>query len=109
QNILAVEGYASVAGGPFNSLFLLDVYKRRYTAESIDPLLNDIARDRTRLGNAAGDVKGSRSVWTLDDRLMLIEQLLPLLFVDNEELNTLPRDLLKKLLPSGYPKWDAPQ
>ena len=109
QNVLAIEGYAAVAGGPFNALFLLDIYKKRYTGDSIDPLLVDSARYRTRLGNAAGEIKGSRSIWTLDDRMMLIEQLLPLLFKEDEELKTLPRDLLKKLLPSGYPKWEAPQ
>lgn len=109
QNVIAIEGYASVAGGPFNALFLLDIYKKRYTSEKVDPLLSDIGRDRTRLGNVAGEVKGARSVWTLDDRLMLIEQLLPLLYKDNEELKVLPRELLKKLLPTGYPKWDAPQ
>lgn len=109
QNVLTIEGYASVAGGPFNSLFLLDVYKKRYTSETVDPLLADINRDRSRLGNAAGEVKGSRAIWTLDDRIMLIEQLLPLLFSENEDLKQLPRDLLKKILPSGYPKWEASQ
>jgi hypothetical protein len=109
QNVLTIEGYASVAAGPFNALFLLDVYKKRYTNETIDPLLADINRDRSRLGNAAGEVKGSRAIWTLDDRMMLIEQLVPLLFSENEDLKQLPRDLLKKILPSGYPKWDAPQ
>ena len=109
QNVLAIEGYASVAGGPFNALFLLEIYKKRYTGDTVDPLLVDVNRDRTRLGNAAGEVKGSRAIWTLDDRMMLIEQLLPMLFLDNEELKILPRDLLKKILPSGYPKWEAPQ
>ncbi|HYG78017.1 MAG TPA: hypothetical protein VEK08_23630 [Planctomycetota bacterium] len=107
QNVLRLEGYASVAGGPFNALFLLEVYRERYGAEKVEPLLIDLSRDRTRLANTAGDLKSSKSVWTLEDRRQLIEALIPLLFSDNGDLQILPRDLLKKLLPSGAPKWEA--
>jgi len=107
QNMLRIEGYAAVAGGPFNALFLFDVYRTRYGGDNVDALLMDVSRDRTRLANTAGDLKSSKSAWTLEDRRQLIDALLPLLFKENEDLNRVPRDLLKKLLPSNAPKWEA--
>ena len=108
-NVLAIEEYASIAGGPFNTLFLLEVYKRRYSAEKMDLLLSDIGRDRARLSSTAADAGQANSYWTAQDRQMLCEQLLPLLFKNNDDLNLLARELLKKLLPPGYPKWSAAQ
>ena len=108
-NVLDIEGYASTAGGPFNALFLLDIYKKRYTSEKTSPLLLSVARDRTRLAATAADANRSRSSWTRDDKVMLDELALPLLFKDNDDLAVLAKDFLTRLLPSGHPKWDAPQ
>lgn len=108
-NVFDLEGYMSVAGGPFNALYLLDVYKQRYSSDKTEPLLMGLPRDRARLAATAADVGRSRSSWTTADRIGLAELTLPLLFKDNDDLQSLAKDLLKKLLPSGYPKWDAPQ
>jgi len=108
--VLTIEGYASTAGGPFNALFLIDVYKRRYTSEEEDPLLINIGRDKTRLAATASDATRSKSTWTADDRIMLAEQVFPWLFRDNDDLNGLAQELLKKILPANHPqKWDAPE
>jgi hypothetical protein len=109
RNILDIEQYASTAGGPFNCLFLLNVYRDRYTAEKQDVLLMDIARDRARLAATAADASRSRSSWQPADRVTVAELVLPWLFRGNEDQAALAKDLLKKLLPTGYPKWDAPE
>lgn len=108
-NLLTLEDYASTAGGPLNALFLLDVYKRRYEKDKSDALLNNIVRDSARLANTATDATKSSSSWLPSDRLMLSEQLLPLLFKDNEDYRKLAKDTLVRILPSGHPKWEAPQ
>ncbi len=108
-NVLAIEQYASTAGGPYNCLFLLETYKKRYSAEKVDPLLNDAARDAARLAASGADAGRSKSSWSNEDRVILAEQVFPLLFRDNDDLKTIATDLLKKILPAGYPKWDAPQ
>ncbi len=108
-NVLKVEEYASTAGGPYNSLFLLEIYKKRYTAEQVDPLLNNISRDSTRLGATGADAGRAKSSWTAEDRVLLAEQVFPLVFRDNEDLKSLATALLKKILPSGHPQWDASQ
>ena len=106
--VLAIEADASVAGGPFNSLFLFQAYKKRYSGET-DALFKDASRDQLLLAAAAGDAQKSKTEWTGADRAMLAEQAIPLLFKDSEELNGIARELLKKILPSGHPKFEAPQ
>ncbi|HEY3322974.1 MAG TPA: hypothetical protein VGP72_21140 [Planctomycetota bacterium] len=107
DNVLRVEGYMSVAGGPFNALQLLQIYQKRYGSEKTAPLLTDVTRDAARLAATAVDAKRAKGSWTRDDRIMLAEHLIPMLFVENEDLKKLPQDALKKLLPTGYPKFDA--
>ena len=109
RDVLQVEEYASLAGGPLNTLFLLQLYLKRYAAETVDPLLSDAARDRNRLSTAAADATRSRSAWTKADRVMLLELLFPLLFEENDDLKSLARETLKRLLPSTHPKWTASQ
>jgi len=106
-NVLDLEGFMSTAGGPFNTLFLLDLYRKRYTSDKTDPLLLGLARDRTRLAAAAADGGRSRSSWNADERLGVIELALPMLFKDDDAITTLAQSLLAKLLPTGHPKWDA--
>ena len=72
-------------------------------------MLNDISRDRSRLALTAADAARSSSSWTAADRIMLSELMFPLLSKENEEFKSLARELLKKILPAGYPKWDATQ
>lgn len=107
--VLDIENSASVAGGPLNALLLLSAYEQRYEADTTDALLWNISRDRDHLADAAADATKTRGSWTIEDRILLAEESFPLLFRDDENLRTLPRDLLKKILPQGYPKWDAPQ
>jgi len=107
RDVLDIENYASIAGGPFNALMLVEIYVERYSAEKVDPLVSDVARDRVRLAATAADAGKTRTSWSGADRAMLADQLLPLLFKPSEELQLLPRDMLKKILPTGYPKWDA--
>jgi hypothetical protein len=107
--LLDIENSASIAGGPLNALLLLDVYQLRYDTETSDALLWDIKRDKGRLGSAANDATKSKTGWSAEDRVLVAEQAFPLLFREDENLKELPRDLLKKILPSGYPKWDAPE
>jgi len=107
--VLDIENSASIAGGPLNALLLLGIYTQRYDTDVSDALLWNAARDRDRLGDAANDVGKSRGGWTNEDKILLAEESFPLLFRDDDNLRLLPRDLLKKILPSGYPKWDAPQ
>jgi hypothetical protein len=108
DNVLAIEGYASTAGGPFNALFLLDIYRKRYTSDQTQPLLLSPARDRARLAATAADASRTRSSWTKDDRIALAEVTFPLLFRDGD-LQLFAKDFLTKLLPTGHPKWDADQ
>lgn len=108
-DVLLLEGYSSISGGPFNALFLLDVYRSRYDKNSTDALLNDIARDSARFADTGSDALRSNSSWTAADRLMIAEQVLPLLFKDNEDYKTLAREMLKKILPPAHPKFDAPE
>jgi len=107
--LLDVENSASIAGGPLNALLLLNAYEQRYDSNTTDALLWNIARDQDRLADTANDASKSRGSWGPDDKVLLAEESFPLLFRDDENLKLLPRDLLKKILPSGYPKWDAPQ
>ncbi|HYF50851.1 MAG TPA: hypothetical protein VEJ63_15660 [Planctomycetota bacterium] len=107
--VLTVEGYASTAGGPLNALFLLDVYRKRYTSDEEDPLLIDLGRDKSRLAATGNDATRSKSAWTGEDRILLAELVFPWLFRDNADLKSLSQELLKKILPSGHPKWDAPE
>lgn len=107
--LLDIENSASIAGGPLNTLLLLDAYQLRYDSETSDALLWDIKRDKGRLGTAANDATKSKTGWSAEDRVLVAEQAFPLLFREDENLKELPRDLLKKILPSGYPKWDAPE
>lgn len=107
--VLDVENSASIAGGPLNALLLLNTYEQRYDTETSDALLWNIARDQDRLADTANDATKSRGSWGPEDKVLLAEESFPLLFRDDENLKVLPRDLLKKILPSGYPKWDAPQ
>jgi hypothetical protein len=107
-NVLAIEADASIAGGPFNTLFLFQTYKKRYSGET-DALLKNANRDKALLASAAGDAQKSKTEWIGADRVMLAEQALPLLFKDNDELSALARELLKKILPSGHPKFEASQ
>ena len=109
SNVLKIEGYATAAGGPFNTLFLLNTYRQRYGGPTIDPLLADIRRDAARLADAARDAKRARTSWTSLDRITVAEQVFPQLFADNENLNALAQPLLKNVLPAGHPGWDAPQ
>lgn len=106
--VRSLEGYASIAGGPFNTLFLLKTYRERYGGES-DPLLHDVGADRVRLAMVAGDLKNKADAWLPEDRPMLIDQALPLHFKKNEDLRDVVQDLLKKLIPDKHPKWDAPE
>jgi len=103
-----IEGYASASGGPFNAIFLLKVYKRRYDGDS-DALLKNLASDRARLAAIAADCKESNSACTPEDRVLLIETAFPWMYKDNDELKSLAEAFLKKLLPESHPKWDAPQ
>lgn len=107
--VLDIENSASIAGGPLNAILLLDIYQQRYEGDSSDALLWDANRDRQRLGTTANDALKSRTGWSPDDRILVAELAFPLLFNEDEMLNQLPRDLLKKVLPTGYPKWDAPE
>jgi hypothetical protein len=106
--VLAVEALAAQAGGPFNTLFLFQIYKRRYSSE-LNPLLSDARRDSNFLTVASADAWKADAAWTGADRVDLAERALPLLFKDNEDLKTIARELLKRLLPSTHPKWNAPQ
>ena len=106
--VLAIEADASVAQGPFNTLFLLQVYKARYRSET-NALLNDAARDRVLIGAAASDASKSDSEWKGSDRVMLAEQALPLLFEDNADLKAIAEELLQKILPAAHPKFIASQ
>lgn len=108
-NVLALEGYASTAGGPFNALYLLQVYIDRYTNEKVDPLLVNAARDAVRLAETAADANKSKSAWTGPDKILVAEQVFPWMFKDNADMKTIATELLKKLLPTGHPKWDATQ
>lgn len=105
--VLQIEEYASNAGGPYNALLLLEIYKQRYAGEKTDSLLTNAARDRARLAEAAADVTRPVSSWTAEDRTLLAEQLLPLMFHTSDDLRLIAREALKKILPSGHPKWDA--
>jgi len=107
SNVVDLEGYMSTAGGPFNTLFLLDVYRRRYTSDKTPQQLLGVPRDRTRLAAAAADAGRAKSAWTRDDRVGVIELALPMLFRDNDALRALAQELLKKLLPASHPKWTA--
>ncbi len=107
--VLDIENSASIAGGPLNALMLLTAYEQRYDTNTSDALLWNIARDQDRLADTANDAAKSRGSWGAEDKVLLAEESFPLLFRDDENLRLLPRDLLKKILPSGYPKWDAPQ
>ncbi|MCY3020716.1 MAG: hypothetical protein NTW87_16995 [Planctomycetota bacterium] len=109
QDVLDIEKYASIAGGPFNALLLLDIYKKRYSDDKTDPLLTDIKRDSARLAATAADAGRSKSSWGPGDRVVLAELVFPMLFKDNSDLQTLAQECLKKLLPTGHPKWDADQ
>lgn len=106
--VRSLEGYASIAGGPFNTLFLLRVYKERYGGES-DPLLHDVMADRQRLATVVGDLKNKADAWLPEDRPMLIDLALPLHFKKTDDLREVVQDLLKKILPDKHPKWDAPE
>lgn len=107
--LLSIEAFASQAGGPFNTLFLFQIFKKRYAAES-NPLLCDAKRDAGFLLVAAGDANNADSAWTGADRVDLAERAFPLLFKDNEDLQTIARALLERVLPQkGHPKWSAPQ
>ena len=103
-----VEGYAAASGGPFNTLFLFNLYKLRYGGEA-DALLKNLTTDKARLAVVATDHSSSASGWTPADRVLLIESAFPLNFRDNEELKGLAQELLKKLLPDRHPKWEAPE
>ncbi|MFH0939460.1 MAG: hypothetical protein V1899_09305 [Planctomycetota bacterium] len=109
NNLLRVEDYTSTAGGPYNAILLLSYYKERYTSDKENILLVDAQRDAARLAATANDVNHARSFWTNDNRIMVAEQVFPLLFGDNSDLQLLAQSLLKKILPSGHPKFDATQ
>ncbi|MGD0094593.1 MAG: hypothetical protein ABSE73_32180 [Planctomycetota bacterium] len=109
SNVLDLEGYMSTAGGPFSTLFLLDVYRKRYTSDKTEQSLLGVVRDRTRLAAAAADAGRTRSEWTKAYRVSAIELALPMLFKDDSALQTLAQGLLTKLLPSTHPKWTAPE
>lgn len=109
DNVVRIEGYAATAGGPYNALWLLQIHEKRYGGPQTDPLLADVQRDRARLAAAAAGAARALGEWTGANRVMLAEEAFPLLFKDNEDLASLAQALLKKVLPSGYPKWDAPQ
>jgi hypothetical protein len=104
--VLAIEADASVAQGPFNTLFLFQIYKARYSAEA-NALLNDPNRDRVLLGAAASDAGKSDSEWRGSDRVMFAEQAFPLLFQDNADLKSIAEELLKRVLPAAHPKFTA--
>jgi hypothetical protein len=106
-NVLSIEEYISTAGGPYNTLFLLDLYRKRYTSEKTDPLLLGLARDRKLLAEAADDAARNRSGWDRDSRVGVIELALPMLFKGDETLASLVQPLLVKLLPTTHPKWKA--
>jgi hypothetical protein len=105
--VLDIEQSASIAGGPLNAMLLLERYESRYDAPLSDALLWNAARDRERLGATANDAAKPRGTWSGADKILLAEQAFPLLFRADDNQKVLPRDLLKKILPSGYPKWDA--
>jgi len=107
SNVLDLEGYMSTAGGPYNTLFLLDTYRKRYSSDKTETLLLGLARDRARLAAAAADAGRSRSAWDTEDRIRVIELALPMLFKDNRDLQALSQALLTKLLPASHPKWTA--
>ena len=106
RRVLAIEADASAAQGPFNTLFLFQVYKARYTGET-DVLLHDIGHDRALMGAVAGDAGASKSEWQGNDRVILAESALPLLFKDNDDLKEIAQALLKQILPSNHPKFTA--
>ncbi len=108
REIRIIEGYAAASGGPFNALFLLNIYKSRYNGDA-DVLLKNIATDRARLAVVATDYKSPASGWTTPDRVLVIDMSFPLYFRDNEDIQNLAQELLKKLLPDKHPAWDAPQ
>jgi hypothetical protein len=108
SQLLTIEAYAAQAGGPFNTLFLFQIYKKRYSGED-NPLLNDSKRDSGFLVVAAGDAGDPDSAWTGADRIDLAERAFPLLFKDNDDLKTIARELLRRLLPASHPKWTASQ
>ena len=103
-----VEGYAAASGGPFNALFLLNLYKLRYSGEA-DALLKNLSADRARLSAVAVDCKSIANGWTPPDRVLLIDTVFPWLYQDNDDLVSLGQEILKKLLPEHHPKWEAPQ
>ena len=79
QNIRRLESFAAVSGGPFNALFLLGVYKERYSG-TYAALLMDLHLDAARLAATALDYKNAASGWTPQDRVLLCEMAFPLYF-----------------------------
>ncbi|MEI6234819.1 MAG: hypothetical protein WCT04_17330 [Planctomycetota bacterium] len=108
RDIRLIEGYASASGGPFNALFLMGIYKSRYSGDA-DALLKNLTLDRIRLAGTASNFKDPRSGWTSDDRVLLIELVFPLYFKDNADLKSIAESFLKNLIPDHHPEWDAPQ
>ena len=106
RRVLAIEADASAAQGPFNTLFLFQVYKARYNGET-DLLLHDVSHDKALIAASAGDAASSKSEWLGSDRVMLAEAAFPLLFGENADLKEISQALLKQILPANHPKFSA--